>query len=428
MVRWQMLTRRNLWLTAGIALLGLGSCGDPCPQDSVYREPAAWLATHALADETVALPESAVACLGDSPAIPVPPQADAFDLLSLLADRRPDYLVAGNDIVWEGLRGQPWFNERYQPVTGWRYVYPIAVDLTLFAYTPSPFDLGADVPAPGEFVTSAVVLRSHRLSSFTATPGVPLYLTLLWDDVTGQDYARLTASVRLVAEDTGRVWHISQSGFEPSGLTFWGDSRLAQRHVVTPPDDFPQGAYDLRVGLQENSGRPVPVLGSDGETREDLLLATVAHPRDVDQRPIPMEYDVDYRLGDPQGMIRLAGFDAPLRTRPGDDVRVALLWTASQRIPESYRVFVHVLTADDALVTQSDGIPVYGFYPTPDWHPGDYVRDEHLLTLPEGLPRGDYTLAVGLYHAVSGARLPVYDAAATRLPSDRVPLYQLAVR
>ena len=428
MVRWKMLTRRNLWLMTGIALLGLCSCGEPCPRDSVYREPAAWLATHALASETVALPESAAACFGNSPAIRVPPQADAVDLLSLLDDRRPDYLVAGNDIVWGGLRGQPWFSERYQPVADWRQVYPIAVDLTLFAYTPSPFDLGTDVPAPGEFAGSAVVLTSYRLSSFTATPDVPLYLTLLWDDVTGQDYAGLTASVRLVAEDGGRVWHVSQSGFEPSGLTFRADSRLAQRFTVTPPDDFPQGAYDLRVSLQEDSGRPVPVLDSDGETREDLLLATVAHPRDVDQVPIPMDFDVDYRLGDLQGPIRLAGFDAPLRTRPGDDVRVALLWTASEEIPESYRVFVHVLTADDTLVTQSDGIPVYGFYPTPDWRPGDFVRDEHLLTLPEGLPRGDYALAVGLYHAVSGARLPVYDAAGTRLPLDRVLLHQLAVR
>ena len=428
MVRWKMLTGCDLLLAAGMALLGLCSCGQPCPRDSVYREPAAWLAAHALAAETVALPESAAACFGGSPTIPVPPEADASDLLSLLDDHRADYLVAGNDIVWESLRGQPWFNERYWPVADWRHVYPVAVDLTLFAYTPSPFDLGADVPAPGEFVSNAVVLRSYRLSSFTATPGVPLYLTLLWDDVTGEDYARLTASVRLVAEDAGRVWHVSEGGFEPSGLTFGGDSRLAQRYVVTPPDDFPQGAYDLRVSLQEATGRSVPVLGRDGENREDLLLATVAHPRDVDQMPIRMDYDIDYRLGGPEGMIRLVGFDAPLRTRPGDDVRVALLWTASEEIPESYRVFVHLLAGHDTLVTQSDGIPVYGFYPTPDWHPGDFVRDEHPLTLPEGLPRGDYTLAVGLYHAASGARLPVYDAAGTRLPYDRVLLHQLAVR
>jgi len=248
MVHWKMLARRNLWLTAGITvLLGVCGCGERCPRDSAYREPAAWLATHALTSETVALPESAAACFGDTPAVQVPPEADTFDLLSLLDDRRPDYLVAGNEIVWGSLRGQPWFSQRYQPVANWRHVYPIAVDLTLYAYTPSPFDLGTDLPAPGEFVTDAAVLRSYRLSSFTATPDVPLYLTLLWDDVTGQDYAGLTVSVRLVAENGGRVWHVSQSGFEPSGLTFGGDSRLAQRYVVTPPDDLPQGAYDLRL-------------------------------------------------------------------------------------------------------------------------------------------------------------------------------------
>ncbi len=424
---WTMRTPLGCFLLAGIVLLGLCSGCGRCPWDSAYLDLSAWLATYALPSEVIALAESDVACLDGRSTLAIPSGVDAFELLALLDAHRPDYIVGREGLVWDGLRGQPWFYERYEPVAVSRRVYPTAVALTLFAYSPSPFDRGANSPAPGEFATDAVVLRGYRLSSTTLTPGLPLYVTMLWDDVPGRDYSGLRATLRLVAESDNREWYRSQASFQPSGL-IWDDARLAQRYVVTIPDDLPQADYALRIGLTEQSGRPVPVLGDGDVADQELLLAEVAHPPDVARAPTPTEFAVDYRLDTAQGPIKLVGFDAPSRVQPGEDVRVTLLWTAVGEIADNYKVFIHVLRKDGTLAAQSDGFPVFGFYPTTRWQPGDFIRDEHLIAPVEDLARGDYTLVVGLYIEESATRSPVYDGDGARVPDDRIVLHEFAVR
>ena len=49
------------------------------------------------------------------------------------------------------------------------------------------------------------------------------------------------------------------------------------------------------------------------------------------------------------------------------------------------------------------------------WAPGEYVRDEHRLILPNDLPAGDYRLIVGMYLPDSGERLPVFDEASQHI-------------
>ena len=88
---------------------------------------------------------------------------------------------------------------------------------------------------------------------------------------------------------------------------------------------------------------------------------------------------------------------------------VTLAWEALQASAVSYRVFVHLLAADGRIVAQSDGEPANWQYPTTAWLPGDFILDAHSLTLPPGLPSGDYGLIAGLYEPVSGARLESAD-------------------
>ncbi len=73
-------------------------------------------------------------------------------------------------------------------------------------------------------------------------------------------------------------------------------------------------------------------------------------------------------------------------------------------------------------------MPVGWTYPTTAWQSGDDVRDDHTLALPLDLPRGDYVVAVGLYDAISGERLPISDAAGELVPDARVLLCTLRVR
>ncbi|MBN1248274.1 MAG: hypothetical protein JXC32_11490 [Anaerolineae bacterium] len=418
-------------LIAG-GLLCLAGCGARCPRNSVYRDVAAQLAAQGggawgLPKPEVVIPAQAEGCFGESPVAPVlaPPQAS--EILVLLDQRRPAYVLAGDDAIWEGVRHQRWFVDRYRYVGQWGQVYPELASPTLYAYAPSPFDLGETVPVRGRFETGSVVLRSYRLSSAYVEPNIALYLTLLWDDVPGGDYRDLTMLLRLVEKETGQVWYAAQSALAPTGLTWEPQFRLAQAYVIVPPDDLPEGGYEMRVGLQERSGRTVGVTSDGDATAADLLLAEVAHPPDVSRSPIAVEHSASYRFGSPQGPIALTGYDAPPWVQAGEELRVALVWSAVVRPPESYHVFVHLVDAGGNLVTQSDGVPVYGFYPTGEWRAGDAVRDVHTLKLPDTVPAGAYSLFAGLYHPVSETRLPVYASEGGALPLDQAPIHELTV-
>ena len=89
----------------------------------------------------------------------------------------------------------------------------------------------------------------------------------------------------------------------------------------------------------------------------------------------------------------------------GDNLALTLVWSASSEIPDSYRVFVHLLDDNNELRAQSDGEPAGWARPTSGWMPGEYVSDYHNLALNQDLKPGRYSLHVGMYHPQSGQRL-----------------------
>ena len=95
--------------------------------------------------------------------------------------------------------------------------------------------------------------------------------------------------------------------------------------------------------------------------------------------------------------------------QPGENIPVTLRWRCVESLDHSYKVFVHLLTADMAtLITQRDVEPVNGLKPTQTWQPGEIINDPHQLTIPEGTPPGTYQIRVGMYD--EAGRLPVVDA------------------
>lgn len=122
--------------------------------------------------------------------------------------------------------------------------------------------------------------------------------------------------------------------------------------------------------------------------------------------------------------IELLGWSLEPETRAGMPTRITLFWRATGPVSTDFKVFVHVVAADDPerKVTQHDSIPGLGTRPTIQWQPGVVVTDVHPLTL----PAGDWLLAVGMYDPVSGQR-PV-----VRLPEkpddSRVLLGPFSVR
>ncbi len=99
---------------------------------------------------------------------------------------------------------------------------------------------------------------------------------------------------------------------------------------------------------------------------------------------------------------------------PGDTLGVALYWQVRGRVPQDYKVFIHVLDAREDKIAQSDSQPVVDFSPTTSWKAGDVIEDKRGLRLSKDAKPGEYRVLVGLYSGATGARLRI-------TPSDGSP-------
>jgi hypothetical protein len=181
------------------------------------------------------------------------------------------------------------------------------------------------------------------------------------------------------------------------------DATLSDRHRLTLPADLPPGRYRLDLGLYP-SGQPGLTLPVEGGDRLPLAMLTIG---EVTAPPSPATL-AGVTFGD---QIRLLGYDLQRDDGgPQPTIRLTLHWQAIAPVNRTYTVFVHLLDAGGAIVTQDDALPGDPFFPTSTWLPDEIVLDSHLLALPGDAPTGDYTLLAGLYHRPSGERLQAVDA------------------
>jgi hypothetical protein len=154
---------------------------------------------------------------------------------------------------------------------------------------------------------------------------------------------------------------------------------VVSRHTMKISADLPRGSYGLLV-----DGRPLGVV----EARRFSLPALAER--------------LEASFG---GQLRLVGytFDATRST-------MRLAWQAAPRAWADYTVFVHLVDAAGNRLAGSDAPPPV---PTSQWARGEVIIDERIVPIPDDLPVGDYRLAVGLYRADTGERVPLLDAAGT---------------
>jgi hypothetical protein len=154
---------------------------------------------------------------------------------------------------------------------------------------------------------------------------------------------------------------------------------VVSRHTMKIPADLPRGSYGLLV-----DGRPLGVV-------------------EMRQFSVPvLARRLEANFG---GQLRLVGYTFdPVRST------MRLAWQASPRAWADYTVFVHLVDATGNRLAGSDAPPPV---PTSQWARGEVILDERLVPIPDGLPVGDYWLAVGLYRADTGERVPLLDAAGT---------------
>lgn len=108
------------------------------------------------------------------------------------------------------------------------------------------------------------------------------------------------------------------------------------------------------------------------------------------------------------GVGTLIGADLPTHAvHPGDQLNVTLYWQSQGNISTAYTVFVHLLDAHNKVVAQRDEPPVHGTRPTTSWVPGEYITDEHEISLSQNLAPGTYPVEIGLYDPRTGKRVTV---------------------
>ncbi len=199
----------------------------------------------------------------------------------------------------------------------------------------------------------------------------------------------------------------------PVGRAFCDDYRIQVASWAPGPE-----LYDGLVGLYDRDpSAPLSVVGEDGRTVEVPVAFRV---RVAPERPLAVTpaYPLDYRLGDG---IRLVGYDLAGGVEAWGMLTVTLYWRADGAPGGDYRVFVHLRDARGEMVTQHDGPPRWGRYPTLAWQAGDVVPDEHVLALPGPLLEGPFSLAVGMYRPDTLERLPVIGPEGA-LPEGRILL------
>ncbi len=80
-------------------------------------------------------------------------------------------------------------------------------------------------------------------------------------------------------------------------------------------------------------------------------------------------------------------------------------WWLGGSMEPDVTAFVHVQDANGQVVAQADGDLIGGYVPIGMWQNHDRVRERRPLIMPDDLPRGTYTVVIGLYNRATQQRL-----------------------
>jgi hypothetical protein len=175
-----------------------------------------------------------------------------------------------------------------------------------------------------------------------------------------------------------------------------GNANVRASYRALTGGPYPAGfslVQDFKQNETDRPGARIVIL----KTSLPLLLSEAELARQA--RPLALDFS---------GQIKLAGYQAPDTARPGQTLNIGLYWQTVKTPALNYTTFLHLLNSEGTKVAQVDLPPFAGTRPTTSWQPGELVRDEYPLSLPDGLPAGKYRLVVGLYQP-DGPRLNLAD-------------------
>jgi len=301
-------------------------------------------------------------------------------------------------------------------------IRPYAVD----ASTPRRETFAGQIALAGYAIGQPSQAGAPPDGALVVAPGQSLPLRLDWQALSplANTY---TVFVHLVGSDGTVYAHadgLPLDGRYPMHL--WQPGiRYPDPWTLDLPSDLAPGHYRAEVGLYDlATGDRLPVTEGPGQLAGDKLAldyVVVLGEGRSSEPSVPL----DAELG---GAIRLLGFSPDLSAQansPGDVLALDLHWQAIVPTDEAYTLFVHVVGTDGTVLTQHDGQPLGGFYPTAFWDPGERIEEQIVLVLPDDATPGTYQIVAGFYLLATGDRLPVTGASAG--PGDVILLTEIQV-
>jgi hypothetical protein len=182
--------------------------------------------------------------------------------------------------------------------------------------------------------------------------------------------------VQFLSEGDGRRWAVLPTDQLPAVDRAF--RRRTGEHLFVPK------ATSARVMLAAN--RPV-----EGHPNRNFLEKFVQQkpPEDV-ENPVGARYE---------DKIELIGYDLDLPhgsyVGAGESFTVTWYWRCLERVPGSYKVFLHI--DGQGLRLNGDHDPVDGKYPVRLWDEGDVIIDRQKLTVPANFRPGSYIMFIGFY-------------------------------
>ncbi len=243
-----------------------------------------------------------------------------------------------------------------------------------------------------------------RLLGYTtsvAKPGVPTPLTFFWQAT--RNLAKEYAVITQIQDWRGNIFATTQAapalGIYPT--TRWQPNDIVRDpQTITLRGNTPDGEYRIVVDWFD----PATNSRTQSHTVGSLTVKGRLHYFGA---PTPAN-QFEARFGN---VARLVGYEII------GNQRIVLYWRALTTSDISYKVFVHLVDANEIIRAQRDQIPGAGEYPTTSW-----IKDEYLVDVYEvdTLP-GEDTIRIGMYDPATNVRLPVFDTS-NQLIGDYIEL------
>jgi hypothetical protein len=108
---------------------------------------------------------------------------------------------------------------------------------------------------------------------------------------------------------------------------------------------------------------------------------------------------------------------AEANAQPGR-LSLTLTWQSLAVAQPHDTIFVHVGQVGQPPIIQADGDLWMGMLPLYVLPPGDTIREQRIILLPQSLPSGRLAIQVGIYDRVTGERLPATTPQGEPLPGN----------